>query len=299
MIPLTLQLQAEALDGSTPISDLLRKAKFVAAKLGLDEFGDWVQCELDGYTGDIEPPPYRTITSQIMYRTMHGWRPYFFDDESMDGTVSRYCLGQAITPLEDVVKRAREGAGFLAFRLPGHIQAILANACGYQTEFQIHVDASAAGGIIDAVRSKVLDWALDLEKAGVLGEGMAFNIKEREAARAMATHNTYNIQNLGVLGDVNHSRVNASQVNYSSAQLTELRSAMQQIESFVPQLDGSLGDAVGSAVSEVRSELEKASPNPSRIQSALSAMRTACEGAAGNLIASGIEGLIRGFLGGG
>jgi hypothetical protein len=44
------QLQFGAVDGSAPITDLLRKAKLAAVKLGADEFAAWIDLEMNGYT---------------------------------------------------------------------------------------------------------------------------------------------------------------------------------------------------------------------------------------------------------
>lgn len=59
MIPLVLQLQAEALGQNVRISDLLRKSKVVAVKLGLAEFGAWVENETNGYPDIKYLPDYR------------------------------------------------------------------------------------------------------------------------------------------------------------------------------------------------------------------------------------------------
>jgi len=37
--------------------------------------------------------------------------------------------------------------------------------------------------IFDAVRNRILDWTLKLEAEGILGEGMTFTPKEKEAAQ--------------------------------------------------------------------------------------------------------------------
>ena len=61
--PLILQIQEAALDGKAPITDALRKAKVACAKLGLAEFGRWVDSELNGYMDSkvADLPPYRKL----------------------------------------------------------------------------------------------------------------------------------------------------------------------------------------------------------------------------------------------
>jgi len=43
--------------------------------------------------------------------------------------------------------------------------------------------------VFDAVRNRILDWTLKLEAEGILGEGMTFTQKEKEAAQ----HVVFNI----------------------------------------------------------------------------------------------------------
>jgi len=56
-------MQQDASDGSTPLPDVLRKARMVAVKLKLTEMNTWIESELHGY------PPSKKIPD---YRVMHG-----------------------------------------------------------------------------------------------------------------------------------------------------------------------------------------------------------------------------------
>jgi hypothetical protein len=57
------EIQLAATDGSTDISTVLRKVKILAARLHNVEFIEWVNRELNGYTGVevADLPPYRII----------------------------------------------------------------------------------------------------------------------------------------------------------------------------------------------------------------------------------------------
>jgi hypothetical protein len=76
MASLIEQLQADALDSSAPITNLLRKAKTAAAKLGAAEFSTWIEHELSGYPADAEIPKYRQLHAHLKYvNPIHGWQP--------------------------------------------------------------------------------------------------------------------------------------------------------------------------------------------------------------------------------
>jgi len=64
LVPLVLQLQAEAVDPKVPVSKLLRLAKLIATKLDQKDALVWIDKELDGYMSGAlkEVPPYRMLT---------------------------------------------------------------------------------------------------------------------------------------------------------------------------------------------------------------------------------------------
>lgn len=294
MTALVLQLQADALDPNVRIADLLRKAKVVASKLELRDFKEWVELELDGYANTDDLPDYRKIYTKVKARNpFHGWVPVIIGNRDLENTISSFNVAQPIGSLEDMIYRCKDGSGYLAHQLPGAAQQILAELTGQNTEFQLHFDASGAINILDAVRNRIIDWSISLEKSGIVGDGMTFSGREREAAKAMAGGNTYHIQNVGVLGDVAHSSVSTHQsVNYTPSQLSEIGSIVRQIDATLPQLGDDIRKGVNESIQYIKAELQQPSPNSSKLRSAMESICTICEGATGNLIASGIIGLI-------
>jgi hypothetical protein len=57
--------------------------------------------------------------------------------------------------------------------------------------------------IVEAVTDELLQWTTELEKRGIKGEEMNFDEKEKQSA----TNQIFNIQKLGVLGNVINSQV--------------------------------------------------------------------------------------------
>lgn len=58
------EIQAAATDGTVEISTVLRKAKILASRLKNREFGQWVDCELNGYSDVADLPPYRILPAR-------------------------------------------------------------------------------------------------------------------------------------------------------------------------------------------------------------------------------------------
>ncbi|WP_337998196.1 hypothetical protein [Oleispirillum naphthae] len=295
--PIVIQLQSDVLDPKTSIADLLRKVKLVAVKLNLNEVLEWVERELNGYPDDATLPDYRELTGQVkFFNPYHGWRPVICEDNKMEEIISRCPVYQTIASIEEVLARSTE-TNYLVCPFPGQKQAILSKMMGFRTEFQAHVSPAAFFSILDSVRNRVLDWAISLEKAGILGDGLTFTPKEKEAAKVMTTGNVYHIQgNVGVLGDVAHSTVtNTQSATYSADQLDSLRNAIEQISAAVDQIEADLKEPVTAAIGEIQEELKEAQPNSGKLRTAIASIRATCEGAAGNLTASGILGLLAAF----
>jgi hypothetical protein len=68
------KLQSDAMDQSVTVSNLLRRVKFTAAKLGLGRIEDWVEQELNGYEKRV--PDYRMVHGRPLGRNpVRGWMP--------------------------------------------------------------------------------------------------------------------------------------------------------------------------------------------------------------------------------
>jgi hypothetical protein len=182
MAGLVEELQREALDPKIPVSALLRKVKLVAVKLQLPEAVDWADAELKGYDGN--PPDYRVVGGQIKsFHPYYGWRTMGGDPHMVEILSSRP-VRDSISSLEALVdKSARGDGGSITISLPQELINSIneANGVGYH-DIALHIGDNAFVAIIDRVRNIVFDWALDLEKAGITGEGISFTMAEKEKA---------------------------------------------------------------------------------------------------------------------
>src|SRR5262245_2671310 len=61
MVTLLREIQAASTDPSVDTSNLLRKCKILAARLGHDELATWVRHELEGYPDQKSVPAYRRL----------------------------------------------------------------------------------------------------------------------------------------------------------------------------------------------------------------------------------------------
>ena len=246
MSALVLQLQQDIRRSRGSVTELLRTAKLISAKLGLSDISEWIKCELEGYTRN-EFPPYRFIsggTLQIL-NPVNGWQTAGHYREPIP-------TGQPISQLETL---SNEKTAVL--QPPRHIKVAGAvESMDYmvnQFSQRILISGTQIRGILEAVTEKLLDWSIELEQRGILGENMSFQPEEK----ASAQNQTFNIQQFtGVLGNVSNSTVQL--YNYSSLhqavkdagvskdQRNELEDIMDQLKEAHPSQRASLmGKAKG------------------------------------------------------
>lgn len=153
-----------ASDPTVSVSDLLRRALVAARRLDVPDVVEWITSELNGYTGDV--PDYRRIRGQLEVMN-----PY-------QGPVPLQATGQAdgdrlnltsergpIAELEPLSKIA----GVLHRHFSSRLERQLMDAMNVPLRPHLMISPVQLQGIVERVRSRIPEWALDLEGRGVLG----------------------------------------------------------------------------------------------------------------------------------
>ncbi|AZS19181.1 hypothetical protein [Caulobacter sp. FWC26] len=212
MASLVQQMQREALDQATPISQLLRKVKLAAFKLQLQEGVAWAEQELGGYTGPGQAyPDYRIIRgAPVAQNPVRGdYMPISAPPRVIE-SISLWPVTQSISSLEELTK----GAGPLFFRYSPDLIARLNQQMSLPMNLPVmglQVHRSVAFGVVDRVRDIVLDWAMALEANGVVGSELNFTTDEQKRAATM----TINI------GAMNGGNLNTGDITGTGARLNQ------------------------------------------------------------------------------
>jgi len=288
MSSIVIELQREALDRGVRLSDLLRKGMVVARKLGITELETWISRELGGYQDDV--PTYRVVQGQIKaFNPFRGWQPVVFENPREAEILSKRQCGDSVAELEHLLENARSH-DFLAMSFPKEVEQRLMGGLtiggtgmhvGAQPVLQVH--HSAIAGILDTVRTIVLNWALKLESDGILGEGLSFTVQEKAAAADA----TYNINNF--FAPVGTSQIQqsadrpiqiAAGANIDASQvarfLTELREVVEGLG-----LDQETNQELSSETSTIEAQLRSPRPKSAIVRESLLSIRRILEGAAG------------------
>lgn len=214
MKSLVLELQREAMNSNSSMSDVLRKAMVVATKLKVQDLKAWVETELKGYTKDQEIPSYRKVNGTLKaWNQYNGWIPVIVRHSELSEKLSKRSIAQPISELESLIQQ-KDAGGVLQVPLPHEwLMKFFADSEEFRLGMvpTLIVDKSQIEGILDAVRNEILNWSLALENQGILGDGMSFSTEEVDKAKSTV----YNIQSFqGVLGNVDSSTVQVG--DYSS-----------------------------------------------------------------------------------
>lgn len=205
---LVLQLQELAADNNCDITELLRKALVVATKLDLQDFRDWINFELYGYKSD-KIPDYRLVHTNLRLRDpTRGFIPFLIEDQNEMNSICNVHIKVSVSSLNNLLNNSETDEAILQVPLPHNLKLNLIRLQDEETQFEPFrfVATNQIAAILDQVRTKVLEWSLDLEKNKIVGDGLTFSTEEKQIAQSVIT-----IQNFqGILGDVSESNVSQS-----------------------------------------------------------------------------------------
>jgi hypothetical protein len=288
------------MDGSASITEALRKAKVACFKLGLKDFGDWVEHELSGYDNSENDslPTYRKLRGIPQAQNpVRGWQAIGFQSQEIFDAVSTCPVGTSIPELEASLtgSSSTDGSCF-SFHYAIEQQNWMWDSMGHRWPLRLRVDIQRMRSIIDAVRNILTDWTLRLEEQGVLGENLIFSTadkaKSASATDQLETH--IHINQVGAfVQNASHSVVQGG-VD-SKLDLGGVGDLIGQIEAQRDQLPAETWDVIKPQLEIIRSELE-AGRNPGVVSAGLKVISEVCTKAGASLAAAGIIHMIHVLL---
>ena len=294
---LVLELQSDVLDARMPCSDLLRKAFVVSKKLGVEKIQEWLSHELNGYPQRAAIPDYRKIRGSLkVWNPYHGWQPLYFQDAREAERFSTSKNRQPIGELEFLVKTDK--VSFLQICFPPYLENQLLRDMDVHLQPSLHISPNQVVRILDAVRNTILEWVLELEKQGVIGEGMTFSKEEKQAAGNVTYQITHNIGNMQH-SQIQHDSPNASQIIRVEININAIADFLQQLRA--ARNDLKLSDEASAEltaeIATLDSQLRSPNPKNSILSESLRSVRNILEGMTGSIIASTLLNALSSILG--
>lgn len=209
-----LKLQQFACSEESSILSVMLQAKLIASKLELEEFSTWIEYEISGYPDKLNVPGYRKIAAPMKCQLNNGAiqdfdfeRVFSVNSRSEDERkiISKLKILYLTDSLSEVM-RLSEKDDYINFAVPVGINELLRSSSsgrldGQQFEIFWVCPSVKMHQIISNVRMGILNWSLELEKVGILGDGIFFSHEDK--ITAPLTVNNTNIFN----GSVNNSGV--------------------------------------------------------------------------------------------
>lgn len=282
---LVFELRADACDDNVNILSLLRKARVVSALLKVQTISAWLEHEMEGYELLDDIPDYRKITGRVIYRhPRHGSIPVDVGHAELQGLMSQMAMNNPLSQLQEFTTEPNRGRTLgLAFG-PEQCNELRSLLQTPTSEFMLEIPLNLIDRIVSSVRNRIVDFAVELEAQGILGEDATFTREEK----LVASQNNYNI----TIGTMNGSQIqqatNGSTQTYN--QTTDLEGLSTFVESLLPvigQLNSSVErEQLRSDLETVRSQITAPTPRFGIIRESLHSVRTILEGAAGNVLAA-------------
>ncbi|KYD25834.1 AbiTii domain-containing protein [Parageobacillus toebii] len=283
---LVRDLQKQAMDSSIPITDLLRNAYVVAKKLKIKEFEKWTNLELNGYK-DNNVPDYRIIQGQIKaFNPLYGcWIPVFFDNTKWTKALQIGVITQAISEIVTLINTSDET---LQMEIPPEIEKYLLETMEVPLKIAKLISKSQLQKIVDSVRNAVLEWALDLESEGIVGEDMTFTKEEKQLAQSV----TYNIQNY-IGGSVYGSQIQQGSSHSTQSQtlnVNDIKDIIESLKNCINDLELNEKDKKLIEANIATAELQLSSPefNKTILRECFKTIRNVLEGITASHIAAKI-----------
>lgn len=261
--------------------DLLRRALVVARRLAVPELVDWINSELTGYKSR-EVPDYRRLRGHLVAENPYRGLVPFFAPPEMAEMLEDFVLHQSVPEL---ARLQCSETGIMSYFLADTEQTLMQMmraASGVAMRPALKFSTVQIEGVIETVRSRILDWALDLEGRGIIGEGMSFTPQEKKTLQEQHYH---------------FSNVSSSQIQIGSNSSTQSNTTSGTNLDTLHKLIDAIGVALdnstvqGDVINELRAELatlkaQATSPKPKWeiIKATAHSIKTITEGAAGNVL---------------
>jgi len=208
---IVLDLQKHIIQNKKTSTELLREALLISSKLELYDFRDWINNELKGYE-DKKVPSYRILRSELkFYNPYYGWKSSLINDEELDKLINTQHIQQPISDLEHIISDSDSNE--LDILLYDQQKMMLMKVFNTDNEPSCFINKVQIDGIIEQVKTALLEWTIKLEENKILGDkNMSFSNEEKKKAQQNIHIENFNgvmgnIDNLGNLstGDYNHN----------------------------------------------------------------------------------------------
>lgn len=159
---------------NTPVSQLLREAKDILFESD-QVIPTWITSELEGYGKSQKVPSYRQIRGEMKaWNPYYGWVPVVHKNSEIEETLCVRGSSQSIREIEELL-----GNKSATYEMP--YPASVANqilADDFKTKVSLFISNTSLMRILEAVRNKLHDWALEIKRTKDNSENVSGKIQK-------------------------------------------------------------------------------------------------------------------------
>lgn len=235
-------------DEKSNLSAALLKTKILLHQIGKRELAEWVNQELNGYGDDDVVPDYRILPSEV--RGNAASIAWSFSDHPIPTShmtdffkehFLRAKMRQSLTVLEDMSAKSGSLRRTIPMEYNGKLSEVLVDGV-MVTSAWCTTPTHDVKGILTQVRSRLLDFALELKSS--MGDVVNDDDLKKEATKVDAAglfnnavfghnttivvgnHNTQNVKNSVKAGDLNSLVKTLSDAGIPAEDIEDLKSAI-------------------------------------------------------------------------
>lgn len=245
MTGLVSELQELAIQPDLSVSDLLKMVKLAAVKLKLGPPLEWVERELTGYSDAADIPDYRIVRGSLFAHTLYQGKLPIAGDPATIASLSTIPLFEPLGTLESLLNSS-SGHELVTKLDQETTNRINEDNGGLNSPIYVHISPSQLVTVVNRVRYMVLNWAVELEERGVMGEGISFSTTKKGITAAVGQTITIGtlhgaLNNAAITGDNNTTALNADNSSDSSNQIfNDLSSAITSSVTNTPDREAML-----------------------------------------------------------
>ncbi|MBH2009153.1 MAG: hypothetical protein I8H71_05580 [Xanthomonadaceae bacterium] len=280
MPALVPELVNMASDPAVSTADLLRRALVVARRLAVPGLVGWLSQEMNGYEDRESIPEYRTMWGQlqVLEPVTGAHIPFLIQNAEKDELVRCHREGQPISVLESIAA----GEGEIVKFYPTAIEQKLMDSMRVRMRPRLVFSGAQVRGIVDGARNKILEWALDLEGRGIVGEGMSFTPQEKQTVQQQH----YHISNVsGSQIQISSNGSTQTQANTAGADIEGLKGLIEALGTALEHVQGDVADELRAELATLKAQADSPKPKWEIIKATARSIASVAEGAAGGLIA--------------
>lgn len=247
-------IQSAAVNSGTPVTELLRRCKILAARLGSEEFGLWVDQELNGYQTTDGLPEYRIVreiqsAGNFSGPFGSGLKNGLFPTAALSPEYREWARHEYLVAGAGVYEELlrRDDSEFHS-PWPAELVALHGQRI-YQrmnclSAWKV-IPRGVLIGLTDAIRNRLLGFALEIERANPSAGDVPLNSHPVPANVVSQVFHTQIYGNVANIASGNRDVTQSGEVNVSRGDLAQLDGALRHLrisEADISNLHDALAD---------------------------------------------------------